>query len=78
MKSKYLKITVRIKKHGAAPLETTELFVVINESESINTLLQMIYGGYYDIIDYKAEPVEIYVSKNYIKTSAIEILSGKV
>ncbi len=60
-----IKVVTRIKEHGSDKEEFTQIFMVITKEDNIEELIQMKYGGWYDIIDYTIEPVEIFVSNRY-------------
>lgn len=73
---KYLKINTELKEYGTTTVETKNLYIAISENEDIDLILQMIYGTWYEVIAYTSEEAEIYVSQNYIKKAAIEILKS--
>ena len=69
-----LKVTTTLKKQGNDKIETHEIFMVITNHDNIELLIQMAYGNWYDILEYKYEPIEIFVSENYCNEITTNVL----
>ena len=60
-----LKVTTKIKEHGSDKIESREMLMVITVEDSLEQLVQMAYGSWYDIVNYTYEQIEIHVSERY-------------
>lgn len=74
-----LKVTTEAKKFDSDIIETFVMYVVITDKDNLDTLVQMSYGSWYDIMNYSYEEIDIdiHVSDNYCKRIAAKFLTEK-
>jgi hypothetical protein len=61
------KVKVKAKKHGSEKTEYLELLILATIEDSIQELIQMAYGSWYDILEYTDTPIKMHVSEKYCK-----------
>jgi hypothetical protein len=72
-----VKVTAKVKDDytdGKEGLLTKELMIVMSDSDSLEEILQMILGCWYELVDYTHEPIDVYVSETYVKDRAVDII----
>ena len=69
-----LRVNTYLKAFGSYRVETKVMYVVMHPDESLDELVQMSYGCWYDVISYTTENAEIMVTPKFIQEEAIAIL----
>jgi uncharacterized membrane-anchored protein YjiN (DUF445 family) len=74
MKNKTIKVTANVKKYGSMEVSIEEFYAVVAEDENVEEIVQMVYGCWYDIINFDIEPADIIVSPKALKELVTELI----
>tara|TARA_R110000851_G_scaffold155708_1_gene298251 strand:- start:298 stop:534 length:237 start_codon:yes stop_codon:yes gene_type:complete len=68
-------ISTTIKEHSAAKEKIVKETVILSDNEDLSEFVQMMYGGWYDVVKFDVEEANIiHISKNYIKQEALKVI----